>query len=153
MKLTGCPKGGRVKKLPVMLVIALSAISAFGQDAKAKVDPPVVEAGKNITITLTLDRAPSTNLVNVNVTLAPKETPDNPPQFDIGTSAKAAGSNVYISTITVPLNARGAWYVKNAYSQVNGASTPIALADHPEFKVKPVEVVLPKSGDVAITVP
>jgi len=137
----------------VLLFTALSAVSALGQSMKATITPPVVDAGKQITITLTLNRAPSTNLVNVNVTLSPKEQADNPQPYAVGTSAKTVGSNVYVQTIAVPLNAKGVWYVKDASAVVNGVSTPIALSDHPEFKVTPVEVILPKSGEVAITVP
>jgi len=137
----------------VLLFAALSEVSALGQDAKANITPPEVEAGKPITITLQLDRAPSTDSANLIVTLAPKETIDNPAAFALGVGATGKGSNVYSNTTIVPLNAKGVWYVRDAYSQVSNISTPIVLSDHPEFTVKPTVIVLPKSGKVTITVP
>ena len=87
------------------------------------------------------------------LTLAPKEQTDNPSAYLVGVSPASKDSTVYTNTTLIPPNARGIWYVRDAFTQVNGVNTPVALSDHPEVKVRPVEITLPKTGKVTITVP
>lgn len=139
----------------VLLFTALSALSALGQDAKANVTPPEAEAGKPITIILTVDKPPSVENTAIGITLAPKEPKDNGTPYGVNLSPKNTGSNIYVATTTTPPNAKGTWYVRDAYSSlpVVGGSVPIELVDHPEFTIKPVEITLPKTGKVQIAVP
>ncbi len=137
----------------VLLSTVLSAVSALGQDAKANVTPPEVEAGKDITVTVMVDRPPSIGNARINVTIAPKELAGNPSPFVVGVFPKNGDSKILSNMTQVPPDAKGIWYVRDAYTQINGSSTPIVLSDHPEFKVRPIEIVLPRTGSVTVTIP
>lgn len=142
-----------MKICSVLLFAALTSISGFGQEAKASMSPNEVAAGKNITITLTVDKVPSIQGATLSVILAPKDPKDNPGSYGVNL-IRDNDSNVYSNTTQVPPNARGVWYIREASTSlpVVGGSTPIDT-NHPEFTIKPIEITLPKTGKVGITTP
>lgn len=132
--------------------LVLVAVSALGQ-TKAMVSPPEVDAGKDITITVTVDRPASLDTARVTVTIAPKEQKDNAPPYTIAVFSKGNDPKVLSNTGRVPPTAQGVWYVRDAYTQVDSVPIYMELLDHPEFTVKPIEIVVPKTAKVTITVP
>ena len=142
-----------MKILSILLFTALAAISGFGQEAKASMSPTEVVAGKNITITLTVDIPPSVEATQISVLLAPREQKDNPNQFGVPLIAKKTDPKTYSNTVQVPFTAKGVWYIKGAFTSLDSGSADIALTDRPELLIKPVEVIFPKTGKVAISVP
>lgn len=139
-----------MKILSALLFTALSAVLALGQDAKAKVTPPEVEAGKPITITLTLDKK-ATEGTNVRVDLGPKEGTAILTVLNLSATSDPL---VYKITAPIPVNAKGLWEVKGAFFFVPQDVNAIPLEiDKPEFTVKPSGIALPTSGTVKVMVP
>jgi len=90
------------------LVVLLWGVSSFAQEAKAPMSPAEVTAGKNITITIIVDKAPSVEGTTVSVVLAPRDSKDNGNPFGLSLAPKNGYLKTYVGTTQVPINARGA---------------------------------------------
>jgi len=148
-----------MKLCSVLLVTVLSAVSALGQVAKANVTPPEVMAGKNITITVTVDSAPLVNNTQlkdtaISVILASRDSKDIPPEFGIGLSP-TSDPKIYTCTKQFPVAAKGTWFLKRATLNLSDGSgdRPLAITNNLEFTVKPADLKLPTKGAASLTVP
>jgi hypothetical protein len=145
-------EGDDMKIRSVLLFTALASISAFGQGGKVSVSLTDVTAGKNITIAITLNDAPSIDGTQVRVQLGPKDSDDHTPDTEY-VLIQQGNPLVYNNTCLVPPVAKGTWVIKNVRLWVPGGENVSLTTNLPELKVKPIKVVLPSSGTVQITVP
>ena len=144
-----------MKICSVLLLTTLTTISAFAQDheAKASMIPAEVTAGKNITVTITVDDGPSLEQTSIGITLAPKDPKDNAQPFGTTLSPKSSDPKVYSVTVQVPPNGKGVWTLRNAALNIpQGGSVPLET-NSPEFIIKPIKNSFPKKGTADITVP
>jgi hypothetical protein len=141
-----------MKTCSILLFTALTAISAFGQEAKVSMSPPEVEAGKNITLTITVNVVPSLERTSLSVTMAPRDPKDNAQPFSFSLGQKG-DSKVYVGITQVPSNGKGVWSIRDVSLSIPlGGSVPLET-NRPEFTIKPIKITLPKTGNAEITVP
>jgi hypothetical protein len=145
----------------VLLFTALAAGLTFGQDAaKASVSAFASEivAGKNVTMTITLNDVPSVDgkrleSTQVRMNWGPKDKSDPTPSGNIVLGPQK-DPRVYSDTFLVPPNAKGVWVIKDAMLWIPGGGDSVPLkVDAPDFRIKSSKVVLPTSGTVKVAVP
>jgi hypothetical protein len=131
------------------MFIAMSSL--FGQSGQAAMSPTTVVAGKQITVTITLNEAlpEGTDLV---VRLAPKDPKDGQ-ALGFNLSPKDNDRKVCAGSYAVPLNAKGTWHLQVATISIpNGGNSPLDT-NRPDFTVTPVKITLPTKGTVVVTAP
>lgn len=141
-----------MKTCSILLFTALAALSAFGQ-AAASMSPTEVTAGKNITITITVNKTPSVAGTQLLAYLTPKDPKDNPPAFNLTLNPKSDDPKVYTNSGMIPENAKGIWSLENATLIIPSGGNTRVETNHPELRVKPIGVTLPTTGKAEITVP
>ncbi len=141
-----------MKICSVILFAVLTAISALGQDAKASMSSTEVIAGKNITIEITLNEAPSTDGTQVRVLLGPKDASDTTPAVEY-ILTQQNDRRTFNNFCLVPPTAKGTWVIKTVHLWVPGGENIPLTTNLPELKVKPIKLVLPTSGTIRIVVP
>jgi hypothetical protein len=128
------------------------AVSSFGQSGQATMSPTTVDAGKNITVTITVNKVPSVQQTTLHVGFAPKDPKDNATAFGFNLGQKENDSKVYTGGGLVPPNAKGIWSVQEVTLGIPSGGGNVTLdTNHPEFTVTPVVVTLPTKGDVVVT--
>jgi len=138
--------------LVVLLFIGLT-MSARGQDATASMSPVEVTAGKSITVTITVNGVPSLAQTSLSATLGPKDPKDGGQAFSFNLGQKGNDSTIYTGTTMVPPNSKGIWSLQEVRLNVPLESSRVLETNHPEFKIKPIEVTLPTKGKAEITIP
>jgi hypothetical protein len=139
--------------LPVVLLVLASVSCMFGQSGQAAMSPTTVVAGKQITVTITLNKAFSEQGAVVGVSVEPKDPKDNAPGFGFSLGPKDSTGKVYTGSNVVALNAKGIWSIKELHVTIPNGGNFTLDTNHPEFTVTPVTITLPTKGDVVVTAP
>lgn len=142
------------KVLPAVLFVLFSGCCLFGQTGQATMTPPTVLAGKNITVTVTVNRPANVQQTSLNVRVVPKEPKDNAPAFGFNLGRKNENEpTIYVGTSMVPPNAKGVWRIETVKVDVPQGGQVELETNHPEFTVIPIQVILPTSGKVEVASP
>ena len=143
-----------MKIRPVLLFTTLATASIFAQTGKVAMSPTEATAGKNITITITVNKVPSVGQTSISAILAPRDPKDNAGPYGVNLTQKPSDPRVYFVTTEIPINAKGVWFLRdtNMALPIVGVANSLET-NHPEFTVKPVELTLPTSGRAEISVP
>ena len=136
--------------LAVVLVF-ISVLRMFGQTGQAGMTPTTVVAGKNIVITVTLDKAPSVERTTLTVLLVPHDRKGNPQPFNISLTPKDTDPKVYTTTYMVPQTAKGKWSIQVVRLEIPDSGVVFMETNHPEIEIKPIDVSLPTKGKVEVT--
>ncbi len=139
-----------MKKLFALLFLV--PVLAFGQDsAKASVAPIELTGGQNLTVKISVNKGVAIQNPYITVTLAPKDPKDKSQPINFNINPQGNDSLVYQGSIQLSPSLKGVWYVQQAIFHMPVSGENSLQIDHPEFTVKPVEFVLPTTGNVTLS--